>query len=120
MSRDEDRAMTVERLFFCAHQRDPVTRGALLHAIQSLTDERRRRQAIVLNFAVLVTRVILALRAHRFAEKDVGNAVGFERRLECLPIELRIEATEWRRPDVGNGGNTVLTEQREKPVRRMS
>src|SRR5687768_16437521 len=108
--------MTLQRIPFRAHDRDPVLGAPCLQARETVLVRRGLGKAVVLDLAVDVALSIVRASTQFPPEEDVVDACPRERGLKGVAVELRIEATSRSRPDISDSGDAVLTDQAEKAI----
>src|SRR5438874_8292384 len=114
-SRNQDRAMTRERLLFRAHEGEPVSRRVFENPLYATLEFLSIRQQIVANLSASVARRIFRARAQLIAEKDILNSSRGQRRFQNFPIELWMQPAIRARPDVRNAHNSVRAQQFDEP-----
>jgi hypothetical protein len=117
---DQKRPVTVQRLFFGAHQRDAVALSARQHSLNTLIEQGGLSQQPVLDTAILVVaRRVLAAGTQFLAKSYVADAAIIQGSHKRLAVELRMAPTVRNRSYVRDCGDRVLPKQREKFLERM-
>jgi hypothetical protein len=92
MSRNQNRAMAIERFLFSTHQSNAISLNALAYAVQSRPEKVSLRESFVLDFSAVVAGGILAAGAELFPEENISYSVVVEGLFQILAVELRIPA----------------------------
>ncbi len=74
MARNQDRAMTLQRVLFCTHQGKAIFLAAFLDAIQALAKQILAGQTVVLHSTLVIAGGIVTAAAEFATEKNIGNA----------------------------------------------
>src|ERR1700679_4287667 len=114
LARDQQGSVAFQRIFFRAHQSYAVLLHALGDAVYSLGKLRLSRQAVVLDFALLVTTRIFTPGAQLLAQEDIGYAHLRQRGFQRVAGILRDIAAVRMRAHVADGGNAMSLEKRNE------
>jgi hypothetical protein len=118
VSRNQDRAMTAERLLLGTQNCESKILHSRQQALDSTLKQRRLCDQRVLRPAVAVAGAIFRTRSQFLAQKKIFPPGILKSARQRLAIELRIKATVRPGPDVGDGGNAMLVKERQKTLAR--
>jgi len=103
--------MTIQRLFFRAHERYTVLLRTDEYALDARLEQLGGGQSMVLNLAVFVAGGVLRPGAQFLADEHVGNPVLCKRCCEPIFVEMRVPSAERPRAHVRDGGDVIGREQ---------